>query len=196
MKKSFIVAISLAFIISCNNHNKENPEVNDVKENKSDSFFPVTSFIKGQIIILDSLPVTPLQITIINNKSDSVWIKKSDIKPLLIPFLTPEITATNLTNYFKETVFNDQTLNAITFTYDAKKSLPDSILIKHWDVYVNPETGSVDKVYIVKKLTENNQIITQQLTWQNNKSAKIVTILINPDGSSKLIKEVVFLWKF
>ncbi|MEP7142098.1 MAG: hypothetical protein ABI707_04465 [Ferruginibacter sp.] len=194
--KYCVFAITILVLYGCANNNKQPASAGGINEKKIDSFFPVTSFIRGQIIILDSLPVTPLQLTTIKEKTDSVWVPKKELKPLLLPFLTPLINETNFTKYFKETKFNDQTINAITFTYDPINIIPDSITLRHWDIYVDPETGNVVKVYIVKKIKENNQLFTQQLTWQTGKQAKISTILDQPDGNMELIKEVVYIWSF
>jgi hypothetical protein len=115
---------------------------------------------------------------------------------LLQPFISQEITEDNLTSLFKQTKFNDQTVEAITFTYDPIASLPDSITIKHWDVYVHPETGKVKKVYLLKQLIKNEKKYTQQLTWQTDKWAKIVTILNKADGSSEIESETKWIWDF
>jgi hypothetical protein len=194
MYKYSILAFGLFILTSCSNSTNKNntPEEKTIAA----SFFPVTSFIKGQIIILDSLPVTPLQITTVKGKSDSIWITKEVMKKLLLPFQTPVINETNLINFFTETKFKDQTLNAITFTYDPSRIMPDSIPLRHWDVYVNPETGNVEKVYIVKTIKEQGQNLTQQLTWQTNKLVKITTILNTANGDQELLKEVVFIWNF
>jgi len=198
MKNYFIIGTIVLLLQCCNTGNKSNrpAPVSDPIEKKTDSFFPVTSFIKGQIIILDSLPVTPLLITTVKDKRDSSWLTKTGLKELLLPFITPVINETNLRKYFNETRFNDQTLNAVTFTYDPISTIPDSIALRHWDVYIEPETGKVTKVYLVKDLKNKNQIYTQQLTWQTDKHAKITTILNKPDGSMELIKEEVFIWSF
>ncbi|MBC7889393.1 MAG: hypothetical protein H7Z13_16060 [Ferruginibacter sp.] len=195
MKKYCITALSIFILQSCSHSNKRTAPPRDTIA-ATDSFFPVTSFIKGQIITLGSLPVTPLQLTTINEKTDSLWIPKKELMPLLLPFLTPVINETNFTKYFKETKFKDQTINAITFTYDPINIIPDSITLRRWDVYIDPETGNVIKVFIVKNIKEYNQIFTQQLTWKANKLAKITTILNKPGGDSELIKEVVFIWDF
>ena len=195
----FIAAISLV-AVSCNNNKASNSNINSISHTtdsvKIDSFFPVTSFIKGQMRMLDSMPVTPLHTITINNKIDSLWIKQSELKSFLSPFLSPEIRETNLVNFFKETSFNDQTLNAITFTYDPLKVLPDSISLIHWDVYIDPETGKVTKVYLVKNQSEKLGTLTLQLTWKTDKYAKIVTLLNQPGGITKLIKEEKFIWNF
>lgn len=194
MNKYVIIAVCLFILNGCfNNSNKMNAIE---KKTTVDSFFPVTSYLKGQIIILDSLPITPLQITTIKGKSDSVWIKKNDLKKLLAPFLSAIINETNLVTFFTETKFNDQTLNAITFTYDPSRIIPDSISLRHWDIYINPETGIVEKVYIVKNSKEDKNNFTQQLTWKSNEMAKITTILNKEDGNQELLKEVVYTWKF
>ena len=145
---------------------------------------------------MDSLPITPLQITTIDNKTDSAWLTKEKSKAFFDPFLSPVIEETNLTSLFRQTVFNDQTLNAITFTYDPVAKIPDSLSLRSWSVYVNPETGSVSKVYLVKQFVENGKTFTQQLTWQSNKSAKINTILNEAGGEMKLLKEVSLIWNF
>lgn len=196
MTKYGIVAIVAFIFYSCTGNNKQITSPALLPEKITDSFFPVTSFIKGQMIILDSLPITPLRLTTIKQKTDSAWLPKKDVRVLLAPFLVPEISQTNFTKYFTETKFKDQTLNAITFTYDPKTTVPDSISLRHWDVYIDPEKGEVMKVYIVKKVTENNKVLTQQLTWQTNKLARITTILNKPDGGMELVEEMVLTWDF
>lgn len=196
MKKYCVITITIFIFYSCTNNSNQSTTAQEITETQTDSFFPVTSFIKGQMITLDSLPITPLQLTIIKEKTDSVWIPKDKLRDFYLPFLTPVINEINLTKYFKESSFSDQTLNAVTFTYDPIDKLPDSVSLRHWDVYIHPETGKVIKVYIVKQFKADDQMITQQLTWQTNKMAKISTILNKPDGSMELEKEVVLIWDF
>jgi len=164
------------------------------EEKKIDSFFPVTSFLKGQMALTDSLPITPLHFFTVNGKTDSAWVKQHELRTFLQPFFSPEITATNFTSLFKETSFNDLSVNAITFTYDPIKQLPDSLNLQHWDVYINPQTGKVFKVYLLKNIKEKNTSYIQQLTWQVDQFAKIVNIYT--DGKTETIKEDKFVWKF
>ena len=196
MKRYCILAIAVFVLYSCSDNTQQISDSSNIAAKDSVSFFPVTSFIKGQILTLDSLPVTPLQLTTVKGRTDSIWVQKKDLRELLKPFLTPVIDEKSLIPYYKESRFTDQTINMVTFTYDPKNVLPDSLTILHWDVYINPETGNVTKVYIVKKLAQNNQLLTQQLTWQTNKQAKIVTILNKPDGRMELLHEVLLTWDF
>ncbi|MEO6733266.1 MAG: hypothetical protein ABIN01_18730 [Ferruginibacter sp.] len=196
MTKYGIITIVALVFYSCTSNNKQTTNPALPSEKITDSFFPVTSFIKGQMIILDSLPITPLRLTTIKQHTDSAWLPKKDVRAVLAPFLVPEINQTNFTNHFTETKFKDQTLNAITFTYDPKTTVPDSIALRHWDVYIDPEKGDVMKIYIVKKVKENKRVLTQQLTWQTNKLARITTILNKPDGNMELVEEMVLIWDF
>ena len=195
MNKTFLLVFTLLVLSGCDP--KKNPVVDQpIAEEKAATFFPVTSFIKGQILTLDSLPITPLLITTQKGKTDSTWIPAGKLRPYLVPFLEPEIDETNMQSFFQETRFNDQTLNSITFTYDPKRKLPDSLTLRHWDVYVNPEKGTVTKVYLVKNISGENQRFTQQLTWQTDKYAKIATILNKDSGNAELVKEEMILWSF
>ncbi len=203
MKKLFSLSLIICFVISCsNNENKQSATVAGARAGTANvdsiksTFFPVTSFLKGQMILLDSTPVTILQITIVDKKTDSSWIKKEKLKPLLQPFIADIIDKENLTAFFKESKFNDQSTDAITFTYEPKIPLPDSIALRHWDIYIQPETGTVKRVYIIKQVKENNGVFTQQLTWRSNKWAKIVTIANKADGSSIIQNETKWVWDF
>ncbi len=195
MNKYFLIAFSSVILNSCGAGEQQLPAT-VAPEKKPSAFFPVTSFLRGQIFTLDSLPVTPLLTTTIKGKTDSQWLPAARLKPYFAPFLVPVIAETNLKEFFQETRFNDQTLNAITFTYDPATKIPDSISLRHWDVYVDPDRGTITKVYLVKEFEENNQRYTQQLTWQTDQSAKISTILNTPDGKLELIREETITWKF
>ena len=199
---TFFAAAGIIITVSCTHSPRQASAVVPVAADtlnkvKKESFFPVTSFLKGQMLVLDSLPVTPLHTNKTANKTDSLWMKKTQLIPLLKDFLSPEIKETNLTQYFKEASFNDQTLNAITFTYDPITVLPDSISLRHWDVYINPETGKVFKVYMVKQWKEKDgSIVTKQLTWKTDQWAMIVTFTNKPGNTIQLLKEDKFTWNF
>jgi hypothetical protein len=200
MKPSiFLLAIAIA-CAACNNKTPDTTVTDTTAATTKDTassttYIPVTSFLKGQLLILDSLPVTVLQTITTNNHTDSVWIKKEQVHTILAPFINTIIDE-KLAAFFKQTKFNDQTIDAITYTHDATAALPDSVSIKHWDIYVNPETGKIKKVYIVKQLQQNGSHYTQQLTWQTDHWARMVTILHNPGGKSQLQSDTKLVWNF
>jgi hypothetical protein len=195
MKNILFYFFGLGLFTGCSNSNKDQSST-EGSDSTQVLFFPVTSFLKGQMLQLDSLQLTPLQITTQEGKVDSNWVKKENTHALLQDFISTEINDSNLLPYFTASKFNDQSTDAITFTYNPKKTLPDSIRIRHWDVYITPQTGQVRKVYMVKQLKLNDSLITQQLTWETDKSAKITTILNHPDGKSVILKDEKIIWKF
>lgn len=191
---SFFILIIFIFFISCDS-NKNIDNVNISSSSQKQSILPVTSFLKGQLLQIDSMPVTPLRIVTVNGKSDSTWLKINDIRINASPFLTPEIDSASMGSLFSEKSFLDQTINEYTFSYDPKVKLPDSLHISHWDVYMNPQTNSISRVYIVKEKKENNIVYTTQLTWVVNKWYIIRTIEEEP-GKEPKIKVVKIIWDF
>ncbi|HMG83490.1 MAG TPA: hypothetical protein VK559_10690 [Ferruginibacter sp.] len=202
MKKLLLLLSITVLIFSCNSHQATTPvatdttlqEHADTTKEIQGNFFPVTSFLKGQLIALDSIPFTPLLYTTIDNKTDSVWLKKDQLATFLAPFFSVNIDTTNLIPYFKETKFNDQTVNAITLTYEPLGVLPDSIQLRGWNVYIDSASGNVRSVYLLKQYKEQGQSYIQQLIWTTDKSAKITTILDQPNGDTKLLKEQKIIW--
>ncbi len=177
-----------------NNSNQQPPSV--VSDSlQVQSFFPVTEFLLGQLREIDNMPVTPVKVTHVNGKTDSVWMTKKDIRSFAAPFLTPVIDSTSLRNLFTEKSFLDQTINAVTLTYDPKVNLPDSIHLNHWDVYIDPEKGTVQRIYIVKSQMINGANITTQLTWRANKWCSIRTIT-EEDKMAPVIREEIMKWEF
>ena len=183
--------------MSCNNsQNKEIAIVTDPGKDpgisKPENFFPVTAYIKGQIFEIKRRGINPLKIIEQGNRTDSLWLPIETLNKEMADFLEPVIDTVNLMALFSETKFLDQTLNAYTFTYDPKKELPDSMPLKHWDVYVDPGKNTIQRIYMVKKAGNK----TLQLTWLNDISCRIITIGEDNKGNDAVEKEVLIKWDF
>ena len=160
------------------------------------SFFPVTSFLQGEINKFDNMPVIPLKTIRYNGKTDSLWIKAGDIKAFAQPFLTPLIDSTNMLAFYNENSFMDQSINFVTLTYSLKQGISDPALhLRNWDVYIDPEKQTVQRVYMVKEEQLNGKMQTIQLTWKTGNWCKIVSI---PEGSNNVndVKEETITWNF
>ena len=94
---------------------------------------------------------------------------------------------------YTEESFLDQSINTITFTYNPVTLLPDSMKLIHWDVYVDPETNTIKRVYLVKQIDKNK---TMQLTWVSNEWCKKTIISTDEKGESKVESEVKLVWDF
>ncbi len=152
------------------------------------NFFPVTSYLKGEIFGIKTIGITPIKKTIIGNKMDSVYVKEAAYESTFAAFLSPIIDTANLKNSFTEKRFLDQTLDAFTFTYDPTDGKENDFAFKHWDVYVDPETNKVRRIYLTKKIDNETELL---LTWQSGKWCKIVTV-----KNASIIKEEKISWSY
>ena len=195
LKILYVAFFIQILFFSCRNHQSSAIQQASKDSTESQTFFPVTQFIKAQLKDIDSMPITPLKIITYNGKTDSSWLKKEDIRSFAQPFLHPEIDTTNFTSLFKQRSFLDQTINAITFSYDPIGELPDTLELKRWDVYIDPQKNGITRIYIVKEKSNNGILQTMQLIWKSNKWCKITTITEQP-GKSPDIKEELMKWDF
>ena len=193
MKILFPVTVWLLIALSCNNAGDTQAEKSTAVKAEKQKFFPVTSFLKGEIFNLKKAGINPLKYTIMNNRADSAWLKIEEIDDAVKEFLQPEIDTANLTALFTEKSFFDQTINAVTFTYEAKAALPDSVHLVNWDVYIDPDANRVKRVYIVKQVNKDTIL---QLTWLTGQWCKITTIVTGENGISKVEKEEKITWDF
>lgn len=172
-----------------NNHSSS--IAGQTKESMDDqSFFPITQFIKGQLREIDSLPVTPLKIVTLNGREDSQWLKKENIRAFSEPFLQTEIDSAYLNRFYEKKTFMDQTINAITLTYDAKNTSTD---FKTLVVYISPQSNKVTRIYMVKELTGREGHQTIQLTWTTNHWCKMTTIT-EMENMPPIVKEEKLIW--
>ena len=190
----FIFCLSLLFVGSCNNKTDQAIIQEDSKAEveKSPAIFSITEFLKGQLHDLEEMPITPILITKANDRIDSVWRKRENIRAFAKPFLSPVIDSVSMHEYFNSKSFFDQTIDAITIMYDANEKLPKDIVLTHFDVYINPESGKVKRIYMLKKPSPDSTI---QLTWTVDKWCSIVTIVQSP-GKKATIKEEKMDWSF
>lgn len=194
-KKIIFLYCSILFLIfSCNSGNKKNSATNTSGEPPI-AFFPVTDFLEGQLRELDSLPVTPLKIVIINGKTDSAWLLRSDIRKFASPFLTPVFDSVSMMPFFTAKSFLDKTINSFTLTYDANNKSPRNLALRTVNVYIDPQTSSVQRIYLVKQMSVDSTDIITQLTWITDKLCSIRTIL-QKSGESPEIREEKMIWNF
>ena len=184
----FFAALILIAVAGC----KEKPQPKTVQSEQKEPLpvFPVTDYLLGQLAAIEKQSVTPLMIRTSGNQVDSIWIKREQVRDFARPFLSPVIDSTSLNAYFKGKSFLDQTVNAYTFTYEAKKDLPKEISLHEMNVYVEPEKNEVNRIYLVKYEGDS----TIQLTWKAGKWFSIRTIIQKNDSTE--VKEEKVKWNF
>ncbi len=193
MKSIFPILVFTAVLFSCNNSSQKDTVATEKKETEKQHFFPVTAYLKGEIYTIKKNGINPLKYTTTGNHTDSVWLKIEDLDAAMAAFLQPEIDSSGLITLFTEKSFLDQSINAVTLTYDPAVVLPDTMQLKHWDVYIDPQTNKVKRIYMVKDISKTK---TLQLTWVSNKWCKITSIITDENGISTVEKEEKITWDF
>jgi len=181
-------------MISCNNKRIPAAEnTSSVEITETAAFFPVTSYLKGQIAEIKNNGLNPVRIRTAAGKTDSAWLKVEQLDSVFAEFLTPEIDSVTMAGLFKESKFHDQTLNSFTFTYEPLKALPPGMLLKRWDVYVNPQNGTVKRIYMEKSTADKKEL---QLSWQSGIGSKITWFSTGASGNQEIEKEELVKWSF
>ncbi len=190
MKIHFSFALLLIVQLSCT---QPNNTVKQVQEKENSEFFPVGNYIKGQLIDIQNKGITPIKFIKKNEALDSSWIKTSQMESEFSEYTEPSIDSITVAPFFTVKKFFDQTLNLITLSYDPTGPIPDSIPWRHWDIYIDPETNTIKRIYLVKSL-KNNSI--RQLTWITGKYCKAITIEEDLQGKSTISNEVIIKWGY
>ena len=190
--KTCALFIMLVLLISGCLQNKKSHLINKVNtDTEKKSYFPVTSFLKGEIISIKQSGINPIKIIYKNGIPDTTWLKLEDLEREFSPFLNPVIDSNNLISWFKENAFFDQTLGTYTFMYEPYTSLPDSMTLRRYDVYLNAETNKVKRIYIEKEQGQS----MQQLTWLAGKWARIL-MLTSKNNKEIQQEEINIIWNF
>ncbi len=191
MKIHFPISLLLIVLLSCTQ--PSNHSAQQVQEKENTEFFPVGNYLKGQLIDIQNSGITPIKFIKKNGMKDSSWIKTSQMESEFLEYTTPSIDSISIAPFFNVKKFFDQTLNLITLSYDPIGSIPGNIPWRHWDIYIDPETNVIRRIYLVKELPNHN---IRQLTWITGKYCRAITIEDNLQGKSTIGNEVIIKWGY
>lgn len=190
MKGWIITMITVICLQACSQQTKE--EKPTAEKEAPISFFPVTTYIRGQIAEIRSYGLAPIKYDLSNGKRDSLWLKAEQFEEAFRPFLEPVIDSANLIDSYTESKFADQSIDAFTFTYAAKNETDSTLPLKRWDVYISTKTNNVQRVFMVKRAAGKEM----QLTWQHDEWCSIRTIRQDTSGVPVIEKEELIKWKY
>jgi hypothetical protein len=186
MKNRHILQVSLLFLLisACRSKPREEAAKQDVE------FYPVTNFIRAEIMKLDTIPLAVLRKTIVNDKTDSAYISKEEFKQATRVFLEPDITDPKLKKLYTETVFMDATINAITLTYSPGANEAE---IRKLDVLLDPENNRLQRIYMEKVNNIGDSIITRKLLWNAGHSFQVIT-LTRVGNQPETVRKEKYVW--
>lgn len=150
------------------------------KESASKNEYPaidVTGYLKGQLKFIDTVAYGLLKVTEKEgSEPDSVYLNKQQVKALVEPFLSAEISKAQLEKNYRETSFADATTSFITITYVTKEN---SSTFQQVDVYIEPQSGAIRQLYLTGFFDTPMGLIRKQLLWFHNKGGNIISTPIN-----------------
>lgn len=164
-----ILILTVFWLISCGS-GSETPEF----EQADKTFFPVHSFVKSELAEIDSLPIAVFKYFSRDGKTDTSIIEKNLFRSQTEELINPDITAPDLKNLYKETVYQDNSINAITLSYVPKDQ---EAIIRKIDVYVNPENEKVKYIYIEKSEDKADSNFTRKMIWTAGKHFQVSTVV-------------------
>jgi hypothetical protein len=189
MKKTFFVSIVilLSVILSCKSKKEED---------KTESFFPVLSFIQSQVADIDTSLYAIKQIIIIDSiHSDTTWIKREEFRGLAKDFLSlPDISSKKFKKLYTEEKSFDESMNRATFYY--RPINPDKVEIQNQQVVITPDIAAGDKVrsiIIDWEIGNKDSSVQKRMLWQVDKSFQVTTIAQKP-GQPETIHTMKVSW--
>lgn len=191
MKKQFVIfASAITLLAACGNQQA-------TEEASSDgAFFPVVSYLRGQVSHIDSSLYTLIQLNKSGNGADTVYIAREDFKSITQPFTSlPDITAGKLKNKYTESRLYDETLDRFIITY-TPKSHDEELEILRQDVVITPNTGDGDKVesiYIERQQSSDDSTVQQKMSWEVDNGFTIRSI-IQKEAAPERLQNLEVLW--
>jgi hypothetical protein len=196
LKASICALICWMMITSCDQSSKSDETVMDAFENLdtskiSPTFFPVQSFILGEVEMLKKENKKIIRVDKPKGIADSINVPFTEWENDMKMLFSPVLDSNSLSSYFVENKFLDQSIDAITLTYEPNQSKPDSMPWKNFYVYINPGTQQINRIYLVKK---NGAHTIDQITWVPGKFCKRVTLNEDPNCKLNKTEEQMFIW--
>lgn len=175
-RNHLVVIVFILSAIACHN---------DQSTKEETTFFPVATFLQGQIHSVDSLKLPVSKYITFNNRTDSASISITAFNNLATEFVSPDISDSSLTKYYTETVFADQSIASVTMTYStANKALP----LQRLDVIIHADpvqNDQVKSIYMEKSYNVNDASLLKKLYWKADRNFQIITIRQTGDRPSE-----------
>lgn len=169
-----------AFGISCG----EPAEEGSIQENKD--FYPVSAHIHSELALIDSLPVAVFLYREEDGRKDTTIVDKQAFRVLAEAIPQPDITKEPLKKSYTESVYMDATLNLVTMSYAPKS---ESGEIRKIDVYINPDTEKVKRIYVEKRLSGGDSTIVRKIVWTSGQQLQVTSLVTREGQQEKVIQE-------
>lgn len=157
------------------------------KEEKQEAQISAISIIKGQLHKLDSSMAEFKKIERLENRNDTTYLKRDEIKSLAEPFLSlPDITdKKNLKKYTEDRLI-DAEQNTLSITHTLKENETGEIQKQIIVVDIaDISNGQIQSIFIDRSINVPDSTIDQKLFWQIDKFFTIGNIISKENQPEK-----------
>lgn len=186
MNKIFLCLFCLVSLLACK-EKKNNAD-------KDTTYFPVLSFLKGQVRHIDTSLYRIVKVETTGGISDTAYIPREKFETCAKDFLSiPDISSEKWKAGYKEDKMYDDVLKNVILTYSTTEADNE---IKREDVILEPNANGnsdVKTIIITKWLSNADSTIEQNMVWYVNKRFTVVT-KIQKANSPEKIKTVQVIW--
>src|SRR5690349_8352036 len=132
MDRIFFILVTVLLLSGCKNKKNE--------DEKEAGFFPVVSFIKGQVKNIDTSLYRIVKVETIDTIKQTTYIKREDFRKYAKDFLElPDIASSKWKDDYQETKMFDDALNQVILSYTTSN---DDAPVRREDVMLNPTNES------------------------------------------------------
>jgi hypothetical protein len=158
-------------------------------------FFPVLTYLKGQVAKMDSSMATIIMIEREGaNPPDTTYLKREEFKNYAKEFLQlPDISSEKLRDDYTVTQMYDDLLNAFVFTYTTTEKEEE---IKKQDVILEPGEGGnseIKTINIDKWAQKGGATEHKNMLWEADRRFLIITKIQTKEAPEK-IKTLEVKW--
>ena len=171
--KYWLLLLSIPLLTQCKS---------GAKKEDAYAFFPVASFVKGQVKALDSSLATFTKIELVNGKTDTTVISRQDAQALARDFM--QLPAIDEDDY-TETEQYDDLIQQVVINQIPKDQ---SATIQRQAVLIQPgpigEEDKVKTIIIDQLLNDKSGAVQKNLLWEVDTRFQITTV--TPQGPNRL----------
>lgn len=179
----------LLLVSGCKNDDSAEQETKDDTE-----FFPVRSFLQGQVAHIDTSVYSIVQVRKSGSAVDTTYLKREEFRKAAADFLNiPDISSKKLRKKYEVTRLFDETIEKVILSYATRA---EDMEILREDVILLPTLGTdhvVESIYI-ELVDENSRgTVQKKMFWEANRRFRITSIIQNEKEPEK-IESVQVSW--
>lgn len=182
MSRVASVVLIVLLLTACKSKKEKKPGAENA------TFFPVPTYIRGELARLDSSIVTVTKVETRNGQTDTVPIRQNEVRNYAKDFLSlPDISSPDLKDDYEVTHLYDDLQQAFVFTYTTLEPHP----VQQQNVTVEPEQNAAGKndiksVYTTLVQTNGNTAVKKILLWKAGKGFLITTLQQQPNAAEQI----------